>query len=98
MKTETLQRRIGRVLARYPFIDAAYLFGSQAAGRPDSDVDVPVVGPRDELQARETGILADSGRGRRGPDCTSTSNPTCIQREAFKRRVLGSILPLHSPA
>ena len=61
MKTEVLRRRLRQVLARYPFIEAAYLFGSHAAGRarPDSDVDVAVVGPRNELQARKLDILAD---------------------------------------
>lgn len=61
MKTDTLRRRIGRVLARYPFIEAAYLFGSHAAGRarPDSDVDLAVVGPRAELQACKLEILAE---------------------------------------
>jgi predicted nucleotidyltransferase len=49
------------VLARYPSIEAAYLFGSRAAGqaRPDSDVDVALVGPRAELQARKVEILAE---------------------------------------
>jgi predicted nucleotidyltransferase len=61
MKTETLRRRARRVLARYPSIEAAYLFGSRAAGqaRPDSDVDVALVGPRAELQARKVEILAE---------------------------------------
>lgn len=61
MEIDALQRRICRVLARYPFIEAAYLFGSHAAGRagPDSDVDLAVVGPRAELRARKLDILAD---------------------------------------
>jgi uncharacterized protein len=61
MKTDALRRRIQSVLARYPFIEAAYLFGSQAAGRaaPDSDVDLGLVGPRADVEARKLDILAD---------------------------------------
>ena len=61
MEIDALRQRIRRVLARYPFIEAAYLFGSHAAGRarPDSDVDLAVVGPRSEVQARKLDILAD---------------------------------------
>ncbi len=61
MKTHGLRQRLRRVLSRYPFIEAAYLFGSHAVGRatPDSDVDLAVVGPRGELQQRKLDILAD---------------------------------------
>jgi len=61
MKTDALLERLRRVFARYPCIEAAYLFGSHAAGRagPDSDVDLALVGPRDELQAHKLDILAE---------------------------------------
>jgi len=58
---ETLHRRIQQVLARHPSVQAAYLFGSLAGGRArsGSDVDLALIGPRDELQARKLDILAD---------------------------------------
>ena len=42
-------------------IEAAYLFGSTAEGRarPDSDLDLALVGPADALQARKIDLLAD---------------------------------------
>lgn len=59
--TETLRGRIRDVLGRYQIVQAAYLFGSQAEERsnPGSDVDLALVGPRDELQAHKLDILAD---------------------------------------
>jgi hypothetical protein len=59
--TETLRLRIHRVLGRFQIVQAAYLFGSHAEGRskPGSDVDLALVGPRDQLQAHKLDILAD---------------------------------------
>jgi hypothetical protein len=56
-----MRQRAGQVFARYPFIEAVYLFGSHAAGRarPDSDVDLAVVGPRAAFAAQKLEILAD---------------------------------------
>lgn len=61
MNTDTLRRRLQRVFARYPFIEAAYLFGSHAVDRagPNSDVDVGVVGPKADFDARKLDILAE---------------------------------------
>jgi hypothetical protein len=60
-ETATLRQRVQRVLCRYPTVEAAYLFGSHAEGRarPGSDVDLALVGIRDELHARKLDILAD---------------------------------------
>lgn len=55
------EQKLRRVLARYPSIQAAYLFGSHAVGRAGrhSDVDLALVGPRDELESCKLDILAD---------------------------------------
>lgn len=61
MDIDALRQRVRAVLERCPFIEAAYLFGSHALGRarPESDVDLALVGPRAEVQARKLDILAD---------------------------------------
>ncbi|MDZ7750220.1 MAG: nucleotidyltransferase domain-containing protein [Gammaproteobacteria bacterium] len=52
------------VFRTYPEITAVYLFGSHAEGRarPDSDLDLALVGPREVLEARKLDILADLTR------------------------------------
>jgi len=59
--TLMLKRIIPRILEHYPFVQAAYLFGSHAEGRgrPDSDIDLALVGPREKLQACKLDILTD---------------------------------------
>lgn len=59
--TETLRRRVRRVLGRYPAVQAAYLFGSHAEGRAtaNSDVDLALVGSQNELQVQKLDIFAD---------------------------------------
>ena len=61
MTPDSLRRCIRRVLTRYPFIEAAYLFGSHASGRagPDSDVDLGLVGSKADFEACKLSILAD---------------------------------------
>lgn len=60
-ETNTLLQRVREVLARYPAVQGAYLFGSHARGgaAPGSDLDIGLVGPRDELEARRLDLLAD---------------------------------------
>ncbi|MCU0520771.1 MAG: nucleotidyltransferase domain-containing protein [Anaerolineae bacterium] len=55
---------VAAVLARYPGVLAAYLFGSQAAGHThrESDIDIAVV-PRDvRIRERRLDLLADLAR------------------------------------
>ena len=58
---ENLKRRIAAVLALYPAIEAAFLFGSQAEGRAgrESDVDLALVGPAERLRALKLDLLTD---------------------------------------
>lgn len=60
-KPNVVEKRLGRVLARYPSIQAVYLFGSHAVGRArrHSDLDLALVGPREELESCKLDILAD---------------------------------------
>jgi len=60
-KTEIFKQHIKHVLARYPAVEAAYLFGSHAEGGagPDSDLDIALLGARTELEPRKLDILAD---------------------------------------
>lgn len=60
-ETETVRQRVRQILERFPSVQAAYLFGSHAEGRAkrDSDVDLALVGPRDELQGLKLDMLAD---------------------------------------
>jgi hypothetical protein len=60
-ETEPLRRQIIRVISRYPSVQAVYLFGSHAEGRikPDSDIDLALVGPCNELQKDKLNILSD---------------------------------------
>jgi len=60
-ETNTLLQRVREVLVGYPSVQAAYLFGSHARGgaAPGSDLDIGLVGPRDELQARKLDLLTD---------------------------------------
>jgi predicted nucleotidyltransferase len=57
----TLKTRIARILARYPAVQAAYLFGSHARGtaKEDSDIDVGLVGPAADLNTIRLDLLAD---------------------------------------
>ncbi|MDZ7670552.1 MAG: nucleotidyltransferase domain-containing protein [Gammaproteobacteria bacterium] len=83
MITDALRRRIRRVLARYPFVEAAYLFGSHAAGRarPDSDVDLAVVGSMAELHAHKLDILADlTAEGVDGVDLVALDCADAVMR------------------
>ncbi|MBX3707643.1 MAG: nucleotidyltransferase domain-containing protein [Pseudomonadales bacterium] len=61
MKTDSLRCSLQRVLARYPFIEAVYLFGSHASGRagPGSDVDLGLVGSKADFETHKLNILAD---------------------------------------
>ena len=56
-----LEQAIAGVLARYPDVTAAYLFGSHAEGRehPGSDVDLALVGSHDRLAEQRLDLLAD---------------------------------------
>jgi uncharacterized protein len=58
---QTLIETISRVLARYPAVQAAYLFGSHARGEATarSDVDVALIGPAAELNRIRLDILGD---------------------------------------
>lgn len=58
---DTLRRRVRRVLSRFPAVQAAYLFGSNARSQAtaDSDVDLALVGPRDALRAIRLEILTE---------------------------------------
>lgn len=60
-KPNVFEKRLRRVLARYPSIQAAYLFGSRAVGRArrHSDLDLALVGHRDALESGKLDILAD---------------------------------------
>lgn len=57
----TLTRKIAPILARYPAIEAAYLFGSHARGHATarSDIDLALVGPADRLRPAQLDLLAD---------------------------------------
>ena len=57
---ETFKQSIRNVLERYPLVKAAYLFGSHAENRakPDSDLDIALLGPRNELAPLKLDILA----------------------------------------
>lgn len=56
-----LVNRIAKVLARYPDIEAAFLFGSHAQGRAktQSDLDLALVGPGARLRTLKLDVLAD---------------------------------------
>ena len=58
---QTLIETISRVLARYPAVQAAYLFGSHARGtaHKHSDIDVALIGPAAQLDPIRLDILAD---------------------------------------
>ena len=66
MVVPTLDQAIGAVVARFPEVQVAYLFGSVARGtdRPDSDLDVGVVYRRDaateELHSRLAPLIASA--------------------------------------
>ena len=59
--TTTLKTRLAKVLARYPAVEAAYLFGSHARGTANaqSDIDLGLVGPPAKLNAIRLDLLAD---------------------------------------
>ncbi len=61
---EALARRLRPVFEDHPDIEAVFLFGSHAAGRarPDSDLDLALVGPRDRLEKQKLDLLADLAR------------------------------------
>jgi predicted nucleotidyltransferase len=57
---------LGGVFARYPEIEAVYLFGSAASGRAnaESDIDLAVVPGTDELKSKKLELLGElAGRG-----------------------------------
>ncbi len=61
MKHQLDLDRLRRLFARYPDIQAVYLFGSMASGttHPESDLDLAIL-PRDPaLRARKLDLLAD---------------------------------------
>ncbi len=60
-KIADLAAVIAPVLARYPAIEAGYLFGSHARGdaRPDSDLDLALVGDPSKLQDLKLDVLTD---------------------------------------
>lgn len=55
------QAQIVAVLARHPDVHKAVLFGSRAKGqaRPDSDVDLALVGPLDDLALEHSAMELD---------------------------------------
>lgn len=61
----TLRETIRSTLEHYPSVEAAYLFGSRAAGRAreSSDVDLGLVGPKADLRACKLDILAELTAG-----------------------------------
>ena len=48
---EEIKARLDPVLQKYPEVQAAFLFGSQAEGTAtaESDIDLALVGPRERL-------------------------------------------------
>jgi predicted nucleotidyltransferase len=60
-KTTTRLQQITQVLASYPAVEAAYLFGSHARGQANahSDIDLALVGPATQLHAIKLDLLAD---------------------------------------
>lgn len=64
MLTEPEIAALRALFERHFPVRAVYLFGSHAEGRarPDSDLDLAVVGPRGELEARRLDLLADLTR------------------------------------
>lgn len=56
-----IEQRTTPILKRYPAIEAAYLFGSLAKGSAgtDSDLDLALVGSREQLAEQKLDILAD---------------------------------------
>jgi len=59
-----LQQTIQPVLATFPDVQAAFLFGSHATGRarPDSDVDLGLAGPPERLEAQRLDLLTELTR------------------------------------
>lgn len=56
---EQLRAHLQQIGPRFPALQAVYLFGSVAEGRarPDSDVDLALVGPAEALRARYLALL-----------------------------------------
>lgn len=61
LTVDEIAQRIRRVFEKYPEVEAVFLFGSYAEGRarPDSDLDLALVGPRAELAPRKLDMLTD---------------------------------------
>lgn len=59
-----IKARLDPVLQKYPEVQAAFLFGSQAEGRAtaESDIDLALVGPRERLAHHKLDLLTDLTR------------------------------------
>ncbi|MCG5539233.1 nucleotidyltransferase domain-containing protein [Halorhodospira sp. 9622] len=63
-RTEAIQQAVQPVLAAFPDVQAAFLFGSHATGhaRADSDVDLGLAGPPERLEAQRLDLLTELTR------------------------------------
>lgn len=90
-----IDEQIRRVLARHPYIRAASLFGSLAAGgaRPQSDLDLAVLADKplsaEKKAALIEGLAADSGRPIDLVDLATAGEPLLGQLLCHGRRLLG---------